>query len=456
MKKQIKNIEYFGFANSELKLKNDILNSDTNSIEHHRALMELFELRQNAIGDKGLNAPVIEQFNHLDYIPFGKDNAYPFDLIDLKSQSSLHDSIIEIKAKYIQGNGFNESKFLESLLIHPNEYINNIALDLVLFGGFYLHIRPNKEGKIGDVSHADFSTIRLGKFNEEGKIDKFFFSADWTKKNKKGFKPIEIPIYNPEKWNEDLKTGQVLQIKKYQPGQNIYALPDYLGAINWIRISSMIAQFHKNNLLNGFTGTVHIHVPGDFTDDVRRRALKEDIKKNLAGTDNAGQIVLTWSPEINGKPVVTNLSSNANHEMFIALNEMVEMNISNGHKMPPILAGLETKTGLAGKGLAIKESLDLFENTVVRTEQNILIKTFERLAKDNGVEEEINISNIKPINFIVSDNIKLKTLTINEIRQEMGFEEIEGGDKFADVSEKQVFQKLLKQTNGSQVQDIID
>ena len=90
--------------------------------------------------------------NGRGWVSFGDDNLYPQFLISLSNRSSLHSSILKQKSMLIGGQGFSKIGLsAEALSFLKNVYnqddldqiVFKIAMDMELYGGFYLNIINN-------------------------------------------------------------------------------------------------------------------------------------------------------------------------------------------------------------------------------------------------------------------------------------------------------------------------
>jgi hypothetical protein len=141
------------------------------------------------------------------YVKYGKDNRYPYYLVDLYNNSALHSACINAITDAIIGNGLTTED--EEILQVANregeswnDLLRKVALDLKLFGGFALEViwSANRE-KVAEVYHVDFSTLRAKEKNNRGFIPGYYLSYDWGKINEYSTRNVNdipyLPVYNP-------------------------------------------------------------------------------------------------------------------------------------------------------------------------------------------------------------------------------------------------------------------
>ena len=382
-----------------------------------------------------------------DYIYFGKDNLFPDYLIDLADNCSIHRALIETKTKFIAGEGFyfegednqiaQAERFLEGL---DKDFLRRTAIDMAYFNGFYWQSKFERSGNVAYLRNVDFSYVRSGKMNENGEVDKYYFSPDWkfaTKRN--SFKP-EDEIYKPKpiaSWQSSdrmlvRERGELVNGMCYSPGKLFYAEPSYLGALNYIEISNQIAEFHKNNLDNGMVGSMHIHLFEDLSDGEKRRKVEKSINNKFSGSENAGKVVVTWSTNPDMKTMVESIPVNDSHEMFTLLNGKVSEEIIMSHRTPMALAGIKVATGLQSEESLNRANMEYYQNTVIRPSQVVIEENLDKVLERNGISVKSKIKPLKPIDILGSEDLMSRVMTINEIRTSvLGIEALEeGGDDF--------------------------
>lgn len=365
--------------------------------------------------------------NSYKVLSFGKDNNFPQELIRAINNSPTARACTKSHAKFMAGDGFvfsKESPFAEKLkLLFTNDLLRRVAYDYTYFEAISLKLRFDLNGSLIGVFHVDDSTVRLGEINcDTGNIDYAKLSTDWENVRKKENTPIDIDLYDPIKIKQRISSfvekpdefkkwqGALLYAKRYAPGQPYYALPSWSSALQWVYVDGEIQKFHANNIDNAFMPSVLVYVPFELkgtTADGRdkKTAFKEDLKKSASGADNGGEPFVITGPNKEAAPQITQFNANSNHELFIALSDIITKHTVRAFQIPQFLAGIETP-GSLGSTNEILNSWDLYQNTVVKDDQNFLTEVFNDLAKKMPDYDgtEITISNNLPIRYI-SDQV---------------------------------------------------
>lgn len=343
-----------------------------------------------------LNAYELPQFKEAkgkEWVQYGEKNDFPNMLLELYDNAPKHRAIVDGKADLIAGKGWNANNKLISALtaaklidftqtINPSESLyeltKKISLDLELFGGYYIQVIYNNLRTDFDLYHVDFSKIRTNKSE-----DKFFYSNDWKAYNqsedKTGFKVIE-------KFDPNKKQSGIFYYKNYRPNQGVYPLPGYIAALRYIEIEKEIANFHLNNIKNGFVGGTLISFNNGQPTYEEQSKIERQLKDKHTGTDNAGGIVLVFSEGKDKEPSVLPLRTNDFDKAFESLNKTVSQEIFTAHRITsPQLFGIDGESAFARN--VIRDAAEFFQNTYITPKQQgieSVINDFASLLDING------------------------------------------------------------------------
>jgi len=388
-------------------------------------------------------APIIsEKINkNREWVYYGIDNLYPNDLIRMADNSAIHSAILDTKAKMIAGDGIiyegtEGEKFLEDATEQwggLNKLIEKISTDIAYFNSFYLNVQFNQGREIDTIRHTDFSFIRSGKMDMRGVVSEYYLSTRWdiatTKraysKEDEIYKPVEIPAFDPKKMTQSVsrKNGQLIVAKKYSPSTLYYSKPTYIGATNAIEISAKISNFHKNQLDNGMTGNLHLHLRQDLSDENKRIQLLKDLNEQYAGSNNAGRIFLTWGVGDANEPTVNPINTSDVHNALSELNTRTNEDIALAHQMPRSIVGLDQNTGLGG--LEIANALDMFQTIYISPQQQLIEDTLNEILSFNGINDSIKIERLRPSKLVLEEELMKLISTVDEVREIANLEKME-------------------------------
>jgi hypothetical protein len=346
---------------------------------------------------EALDLPVIQEQRGKDYIKFGVDNLFPQQLIELYDSSAMNHTCIDAIQDGIYGEGIVE---------YGGEYINTdgetidnvfekIALDYTLFGGYALNLIWNKEGtRIAEIYHLPFANVRSGKPDDEDKIHSYYYSSDWSQIRK--YKPVEYKSFDPTDNKKD-NASQIYYCKDYNPGQEIYPLPAYIGGVNDIQLDARVSRFHNANISNGLAPSMFVQFRNGIPNPEERRDIYREIEDTFSGEENAGRFFLAFSEP--GKELQVTPIENANDDYYLTLEQRITSRILTAHRITsPLLLGIKDGAGFSSNADEIVTSYSHFMNTVVRPKQTKILTTYGYILKLAGFNVKLEV---EPVPMII-------------------------------------------------------
>ena len=383
-------------------------------------------------------APIVQEVRGRDYIEYGTEdwkNLYPQFLIDLYYNSSTHAAIVNQTAEMIAGtdliaeeeDAINLEAYvkLKKFLRHANsneslhQVIKKIAFDFKLQGAYALHIVWNRERtEIAEVYHVPVERVRAGRPNELGKIDTFFISADWG--NTRTNKPYPIAAFNV---NDRTSGSQLIYSGSYSPNMDIYHTPDYIAGCNWALVDQKVAEFHLNNIENGFAGSYFVSFANGIPTQEERRQIEQSLVDKFIGASNSGKFVLTFSDDKTRVPEITPISVSDADKQYLALQELLVSNICAAHRITSkTLMGIDTNNGFSSNADELINAANFYQNTVVRGFQLNILNTLQTIFSVNNMDLPVEFVQLKPITVQFDSKTIREVMTIDEIRADLGLE----------------------------------
>ena len=362
------------------------------------------------------NLPNISEINNKDYIQFGDDNLYPQYLLELYNGSSINNAIIKGVSSMIYGEGLDATDREESdakkeswlslnTLLHssPKDTLKCLAFDLKLFGMCYVNTIWNRpRTKIVEIRHIPAQYIRSGKADAYGKVNEYYYSADWenTRKHKPRF-------YKAFDLKDRTDANQVLCIKDYSPGSYYYATPDYQGSTSYIQLDMEIAQFHLSNIKSGMFPSMAINMANGIPTIEERRTIERQINSKFAGSGNAGRILLTFNDGKDTAPEIVPINANDNSDSYQFLSQETTKKVLTGHRVTsPLLFGVKGDgSGFGNNADELRDSYSLFTNTVIKPFQNTLLSGLQPIFLVNDINLDLYFKTLKPADFIDISNV---------------------------------------------------
>jgi hypothetical protein len=353
------------------------------------------------------------------YMQYGQNNDYPQYLLDLFNKSAKHNAIIKGKVNYIVGNGWAGEEAIVKQVNRDetlNDLTKKVALDLELFGGAYIQVIWSvMGGQVAELWHCDYTKIRTNKDNTQ-----FWYKEDW--KDRKD-KPEIYNAFNPN----NPQGVQILYVKEYRPGMNVYSLPGYFGALNYIESDVEVSKHVLGNAQTGFSASKLITLPNGEPSPDEKRAVSRQFDNMYTGADGK-KYLLAFVNDVTRKPIVDDLgASDLTKEDFSRVDELIQTNIFSGHQITsPDLFGI-AMPGQLGNRQQMRDSYEIFNNTYVRYKQMQIEGVFNMLGKYAGVQVELKLQPVDPIGIDFSENIIKEVAPKEWILEKLGIDPTQYG-----------------------------
>jgi len=360
---------------------------------------------------EAVELPKITEVRGKEWMQFGKKNLFPQELIELYQTSPIHGTAVHAVTDAIIGEGikYYGGEYVNTEGETIDEVFSKIALDYVIFGGYALNLIWNKEGtQVAEIYHLPVANVRTGQETEEGDIDHYYYSSDWS--NIRKYKPVAYRAWSPTDNKKD-NASQIYYCKDYQPGQDFYALPTYMGALTDIDLDSRISRFHNQNLKQGLNPSMFIQFRAGIPTPEERRDVYREIEQTFSGEENAGRFFLSFArpgEEMEIKPI-----ESANSDYYVTLEGRITSRIMTAHRITSAkLLGISEASGFSNNADEIKVAYQHFLSTTIAPKQEKLTKTFGYMLQFAGlnVKLEIEPTDILPT---VEEQIKIEE-TIDE------------------------------------------
>jgi hypothetical protein len=355
------------------------------------------------------------------YMQYGQNNDYPQYLLDLFNKSAKHNAIIRGKVNYIVGNGWaGEQAIVQKVNREEtlNDLTKKVALDLELFGGAYIQVIWSvMGGQVAELWHCDYTKIRTNKDNTQ-----FWYKDDW-KATRNQEKAEVYSAFNPA----NPQGVQILYVKEYRPGMNVYSLPGYFGALNYIESDVEVSKHVLGNAQTGFSASKLITLPNGEPSPEEKRLVSRQFDNMYTGADGK-KYLLAFVNDLTRKPIVDDLgASDLTKEDFGRVDELIQTNIFSGHQITsPDLFGIAVP-GQLGNRQQLRDSYEIFNNTYVRYKQMQIEGVFNMLGQYAGVTEELKLQPVDPIGIDFSESVILQVAPKEWILEKLGIDPTQYG-----------------------------
>ena len=358
-------------------------------------------------------APVITESKRNDWVEYGEDNLYYNHLINMYTNSTTNNAIINNITRLVYGKGLNAT----DAQVKPNDYavmmslfkkqdVRQLVTDLKLLGQCAMQVIYSKDRKkIVNVHHIPVQLLRPEKCNEEGKIEAYYYSDDWT--DVKKYPPKRIPAFGCSK--DGL---EIYMVKPYSVGMKYFALVDYTGGLPYCALEEDISCYLINEVNNGFSGRTVVNFNNGIPSEEQQHLIKNKVLNQLTGTYGE-KLIVAFNNNAESKTSVDAMPVTDAPDLYSTLSEECLRKIMLAHNVTsPLLFGIASSNGFSSNSDELKDSFALFNNMVIKPMQELLIDAFDEILAYNNISLNLYFKTLKPLEFV-------------EIGVQVGTEELE-------------------------------
>lgn len=359
--------------------------------------------------------PMVTEDNRKEWVNYGEDNMYYQYLLDRYNGSATNNAIINGVTELIYGKGVGATdasmkpdQYAMMISMFSKHCLRRICFDLKALGMATFQVIYNEDKtKIAQVEHFPVETLRFEKCNDEGEIEAFWYSKDWQKLRKKGYEPERIPAFG---FGEQADKIEIFCIKPYRAGFYYYSPVDYQGGLQYAELEEEVANFHINNVRSGLHPSMLINFNNGIPSDEERELIERRIIDKFSGSSNAGKFILAFNDSADTQASIepVQLSDASNQYEFLAEESREKLMVA--HRITsPFLLGIKDGSGLGSNADEIKTASLLFQNTVIRYQQELVLDAMDEILAFNGVALSLYFKPLQPLEFIDYDNLDQET-----------------------------------------------
>ena len=363
--------------------------------------------------------PEIKEYKNKDWVSYGADNDYYQFLIDRYNGSPTNNACINGISQLIFGKGLDATDSSQK----PNEYaqmksllkdscVRKLSYDLKLMGQCAMQVIYNSNHtKIVEVAHFPIETLRVGKANEDGDIDSYYYMADWSEAK---------PNDEPERFSAFGTSSDEIEIycvKPYRAGYYYYSPVDYQGGIQYAELEEEIANYHLNNIMNGLSPSMMISFNNGTPDEETQEMIERKIRDKFSGSSNSGKFILAFNDSKENEASIEPVQLSDAHQQYQFLSEESMQKVMVSHRIiSPMLLGIKDKTGLGNNADELATASILMDNTVIKPFQDLLIGAFDDILAFNDIVLNMYFKTLQPLEFTDLDN----AMTKEQVEEETG------------------------------------
>lgn len=376
--------------------------------------------------------PAFVEVKGKKWIYYGETNDYPYYLIDLYTQSSIHKAIVDEKVDYICASGWyvdtrgmNEGDKAKANAMLENPFgIEDLgeatfrwAQDLELFNGVCVLVHWDNKKSGGTFQYIDMANVRTNADQSE-----FYYTSKWYLLNKDGSRKMNnkpeqekdfktYPAYDPNK-----KTGTQLYYWKFpHPNQAVYPLPVYQGAVTPINTDVSLDEYFFHTVENAFVPTHMLNFYNGEPSQEKANAIEQRIKEKWT-KPGGSRIIVNFANNKDTAADLTTIQMTDADKQYEAISKRVEQGIITGHRLTSgMLIGIYREGTLGGRTELVFAE-EHFQNKYISSRQQILEKIINKLAKEFGVKATFKLNRVRRVGLAFGEEVVKTALRPEEIR----------------------------------------
>ncbi len=309
----------------------------------------------------------------------------PFsEILNLTYSNAFHTQCISLKAEMSAGLEYEApkecEKFLEEIAGEENfmDILGRVAWDLECLGNGALEIARDTKGRIGEVYHVHAHTLYVRSNGND--------LAGFTQE-------ADIPV-DFNKFGENGERNEILQFKKYTPLSTWYGMPEWVAALEALRLDQQKKIFYSSFFGNSAVPALAVVLEGAEFDADTEKKLQIGFE-NMKGVDNAFRTLLMSIPFEGATIKFEKLMADFKDMPFDKLTQATREEILAAHGTPPRLVGIVTAGSLGGESEADAQ-LRNFVETKIKPRMKYLERRVGLLLRDADLPEEFELKGICP------------------------------------------------------------
>ena len=334
------------------------------------------------------------------WVEYGEDNNFYQYLIDLFHSSPTNNAAIQGISDLIYGEGMEAAEgssleaYVNFIKIFQAEDVRRVCHDLKLFGHASFQLTLDK-GQVVGAFHIPRNYLRPAKVNDEGEVDTFYFSNDWSKAKSPKFAPQAFPAFGHQAKGDDVA---ILSVESYSPGSVYFSPVDYQGGLQYAELEGEIANYHLNNIKNGLAPSMMINFNNGVPPIEEQFEIERDILAKWGGSSNSGKAIIAFNDSPDNAATIEAVQLSDAHNQYQFLSDECIRKVMVAHRITsPMLLGIKDNTGLGNNAEELQVAYELFKNSVIKPFRHLVTEAAESVMAHNGQEIELYFKDLSPV-----------------------------------------------------------
>ena len=309
---------------------------------------------------------------------WGVDNNLPEALALLSRRSTAHRRIINDKADYISGMGFNYDSavpLLGSIVERANgddeslrQVLNKLAFDKSLFGNSFLEVVTDERHSFISFYHQDATTCRIAKDSAH-----ILLHHNWA--HFRAEEAVSLPLYPAFEKQSDGTLRSIIHYKDYEPMFRHYGVPQYIAGMSVSAIAYKTDCWNIARLDNSFQLSGVMMIDNAVDSEAEASSLARMAEKRFAG--KPGQVMFIIRDESSDDNSRFIPIESQNDGDWKDLHDQATGDIVVAHSWFRSLSGLDYSSGFSAERILHEYEVAL--NTIILGEQSELLEPITRI-----------------------------------------------------------------------------
>ena len=343
--------------------------------------------------------PEIKEVSGKKWVLNGKNNEFYQTIIDAYNGSPTNSAIIDSYSQFIYGKGLTSkdrntkpSEWAAIISLVSKKDLRKICKDFEMFGEAAIEVKYLKN-KVQKCFHIAKQKVAPEVANEEGDIDGYYYSYDFSNVNK--YKPERFDAFGFGEGTQE--RSEIYIIKDYQVGQFYYSNPSYVAGISWAKMEEEISNYSINHIQKGLSFGHIINMNSGIQESAETiQENTRQIRNHLTGSQNAGAFFLNWNDNKDSEITISALEVSNAHEQYAYLSLEAKNQLCTSHKLTtPMLVGVKDATGFSSNADEIKVGFEELMINVIKPKQEIILDGLMEIFAVNAIALDLQFESLR-------------------------------------------------------------
>lgn len=349
-------------------------------------------------------SPVITESAQNEWVKYGNESegGYYSWLIDRYKKSTTNNSIINNVSRLITGRGLHAldasrkpSQYAQmKALFKPND-LKAIAKNLKMLGaGVFQCIFNENHTKVMKVTAVKTKLVRPEKCNENGDIEAYYFSNDWS--DTMNHEPKRVPKFGTSKESvEFLVIGEDSIDLKY------FSEVDYQACLPYCLLEEEVSEYLISDCQTGFSGTKVVNFNNGVPSIEKQREVSNKVKSQLTGS-RGDKVIIAFNSNSETATTIDDIPLNDAPSHYEYLSKECQSKILNNHNVvSSYIVGITPEgQGFSSSSDEIKTATSFFYNQSVKPHQDTIIEGIEQILAFNNISLDLYFRNLNLLDSI--------------------------------------------------------